>query len=140
MCIYIIIYIYCFSIYCILQVFACICTYSRDYVYIYICVCVLHSRFQENMARASHKSTHIYIYIHMIYNCKYEYIYIYSVPACPLGGLYEPKRKVLWKNGKEGIQSELKRFGGRKKIANALSDLFGNDREFAEPLSRKVRK
>ena len=78
----------------------------------------------------------------MIYNCKYEYIYIYiySVPACPLGGLYEPKRKVLWKNGKEGIQSELKRFGGRKKIANALSDLFGNDREFAEPLSRKVRK
>ncbi|CAL1150276.1 unnamed protein product [Cladocopium goreaui] len=46
--------------------------------------------------------------------------------------LYEPKRKVLWKNGKEGIQSELKRFGGRKKIANALSDLFGNDREFAE--------
>ena len=103
-------------------------------------MCVLHSRFQENMARASHTSTHIYIYIHMIYNCKYEYIYIYSVPACPLGGLYEPKRKVLWKNGKEGIQSELKRFGGRKKIANALSDLFGNDREFAEPLSRKVRK
>ena len=103
-----------------------------------MCAAVTFSR--KHGTRIPQIYTHIYIYIHMIYNCKYEYIYIYSVPACPLGGLYEPKRKVLWKNGKEGIQSELKRFGGRKKIANALSDLFGNDREFAEPLSRKVRK
>ena len=49
-------------------------------------------------------------------------------------GLYEPKRKVIWKNGDAGAQSELQRFGARKKIANSLADHFGQDAEFPEPL------
>ena len=52
-------------------------------------------------------------------------------------GLYEPKRKVIWKNGDAGAQSVLQRFGARKKIANSLADHFdhfGQDAEFPEPL------
>ena len=51
-------------------------------------------------------------------------------------GLFEPKRKVIWKNGNAGAQSELQRFGARKKIANSLAYSFGQDAEFPEPLGK----
>ena len=85
------------------------------------------------------------LYIYTLY-----YIYIYIVLYIYISqpgescfhcwGLFEPKRKVLWKNGDPGTLPCFsgKGFARRKKISNALAQHFGEASEFQGPLGKEV--
>ena len=51
-------------------------------------------------------------------------------------GLFEPRRKILFKNSQQGPRSDVASFSKRRKIADSLSELFAA--ESKEKLSKNI--